>query len=117
HVRGGGQPLIVLFTTGDAANRSEAMSEDEALAYSADILAPVEDLKGFIAHLVSPPVVTRWIANPFTRGAYSALMPGHRRHAPWWTGPVGICGDSFDDRFPASLAGAWRSARRLVETM
>lgn len=117
HVRGAGQPLIVLFTTGDAASYSETLTPDQALDYARDVLSPVEQLKGFDARLASAPLVTRWIANPLTRGAYSALMPGFKRHAPWWNGPIGICGDSFDDHFPGSLAGAWRSGRRLVEAL
>jgi monoamine oxidase len=117
HVRPAGSPLITLFTTGDQADHSETLSARQAGDYAQTVLAPVEELKGFEDHLVSEPIVTQWMANPYARGAYSALLPGFRRPAPFWQGRIGVCGDSFDDRFPASLAGAFRSGKRLVELM
>ncbi|ESQ90950.1 hypothetical protein ABAC460_07685 [Asticcacaulis sp. AC460] len=117
HVRGGGLPLLTLFATGEAAAAVEGLSHVEALHYVADVVKPVPELHDLKKYVVSEPIVTRWLANPWTQGAYSALMPGYRRSAPWWTGRVGICGDSFDDRFPASLAGAFRSGKRLIDAL
>ncbi|EGF92234.1 flavin containing amine oxidoreductase family protein [Asticcacaulis biprosthecium C19] len=117
HVRGGGLPLLTLFATGDAAGVVEGFSHVEALHYVAEVVKAVPELHDLKKYVVAEPIVTRWLANPWTQGAYSALMPGYRRHAPWWTGRVGICGDSFDDRFPASLAGAFRSGKRLIDAL
>jgi monoamine oxidase len=121
HVRSAGQPVIQLYVAGKQAERVEAFSADEALAYASRILAPVEALRGFEPHVVSAPFVSRWIANPYTQGAYSSCLPGAKRSGPWLEGGICFCGDTFDDRFPASVAGAWRSgkagARLTVEAL
>ncbi|ESQ74841.1 NAD(P)/FAD-dependent oxidoreductase [Asticcacaulis sp. AC402] len=117
HIRSGGLPLLTLFATGEAAVAVEGLSHVQALHYVAEAVKAVPQLHDLKKFVVSEPIVTRWLANPWTQGAYSALMPGHRRYAPWWTGRVGVCGDSFDDRFPASLAGAFRSGKRLIEAL
>ncbi|BEV13209.1 FAD-dependent oxidoreductase (plasmid) [Asticcacaulis sp. DW145] len=117
HIRGAGSPLITLFTTGDRADYSETLSPAEALEYAKAVLAPVAELKDFESHLASEPVVTKWLSNPYARGAYSALFPGYRRPEPFWQGPIGVCGDSFDARFPGSLAGAFRSGKLLVDKL
>ena len=115
HVHSGGQPVIQIYAGGREAEAIEALAPDQALAYARDILAPVEALKGFDAHVVSPPIVTRWVANPYTRGAYSCCLPGARRSGPVTEGLVTFCGEAFDDRFPASVAGAWRSGKAAAE--
>jgi monoamine oxidase len=115
HVRSGGQPVIQIYAGGHEAEAIESLAPDQALAYAREILAPVEALKGFDAHVVSPPIVTRWVANPYTRGAYSCCLPGARRSGPVTEGLVTFCGEAFDDRFPASVAGAWRSGKAAAE--
>jgi monoamine oxidase len=115
HVRGAGQPIIQIYAGGREAEAIESLAPDQALDYARDILAPVEALKGFEAHVVSPPIVTRWVANPYTRGAYSCCLPGAHRTRPVTEGLVTFCGEAFDDRFPASVAGAWRSGKAAAE--
>ncbi len=111
HAHSAGQPVLQLYVSGNQAEAIEAFAPDEALAYVRDILAPVEALEGFADHVLSPPITTRWVANPYTRGAYSCCLPGARRSGPWTEGLITFCGDTFDDRFPASLAGAFRSGQ------
>lgn len=111
HIRSGGAPLITLFISGNQAEDVERMDEAEALAFARRVLSPLKDLEGFEQHLMSPPLITRWSGNPFTRGAYSSLLPGARRPDPWIEGPVGFCGDTFDAEYPGSLAGAYRSGK------
>lgn len=111
HVHSAGQPILQLYVSGNRAEAIEAFAPDEALAYAQGILAPVEALEGFADHVLSPPITTRWIANPYTRGAYSCCLPGAKRSGPWTEGMVTFCGDTFDDRFPASMAGAFRSGQ------
>lgn len=121
HVHSAGQPVIQVYVSGKQAETVEAFSADEALAYASALLAPVEALQGFEPHVVSAPFVSRWINNPYTQGAYSSCLPGARRSGPWTEGRICFCGDTFDDRFPASVAGAWRSgkagARLTVEAL
>jgi monoamine oxidase len=121
HVRSAGQPVIQLYVSGKQAEIVEAFSADEALAYASRLLAPIEALRGFEPHVVSPPFVSRWVANPYTQGAYSSCLPGAKRSGPRLEGCICFCGDTFDDRFPASVAGAWRSgkagARLTVEAL
>lgn len=115
HVHSGGQPVIQIYAGGKQAEAIEPLAAEEALAYAREVLAPVEVLRGFEAHVVSPPIVTRWVANPYTRGAYSCCLPGARRSGPVTEGVVTFCGEAFDERFPASLPGAWRSGRAAAE--
>ncbi len=111
HVHSAGQPLIQLYVSGEQAEAVEGLTPDEALAYVQTVLSPIDILKGFEAHVVSPPIATRWVASPYTRGSYSSCLPGARRSGPRVEGLVTFCGDTFDDRFPASMAGAYRSAQ------
>jgi monoamine oxidase len=115
HVHSAGQPVIQIYAGGKQAEAIESLAADQALAYASEILAPVEVLKGFEAHVVSPPIVTRWVANPYTRGAYSCCLPGARRTGPVTEGLVTFCGEAFDERFPASLPGAFRSGQTAAE--
>jgi monoamine oxidase len=117
HVHSGGQPVIQLYVAGRQAERVEGMTPAEALTYAAGVLRRVDMLRGFDLHTVSPAIVTRWVANPYTRGAYSCCLPGVKRSGPRVEGGIVFCGDTFDTRFPASVAGASRSGRegaRLV---
>ncbi len=117
HVHSAGQPIIQLYICGDQAEVIEGLTPDQGLAYAVDILAPVEALHGFEAHVVSAPIITRWVANPYTRGSYSSCLPGATRSGPRSEGLVTFCGDSFDDRYPSSLAGAYRSAVAAAQTV
>lgn len=111
HVHSGGQPVIQLYAAGRQAERIEGLTPAEALDYAVDVLRPVDVLHGFESHVLSPAIVTRWVANPYTRGAYSCCLPGGKRSGPRKEGAIVFCGDTFDERFPASVAGACRSGR------
>jgi len=111
HMRSAGAPIIQLYVSGRQAEMIEGMTADEALDYMHHILAPVEKLNGFEAHVVGEPVVSAWVSNPFTRGAYSCCLPGTRRQGPHREARVFFAGDTFDERFPASVAGAFRSGQ------
>ncbi len=115
HIHSAGQPLIQLYVSGDQAEVVEGLTPDETLAYSQSVLAPIDILNGFEAHVVSAPIATRWVANPYTRGSYSSCLPGAHRSGPRVEGLVTFCGDTFDDRFPGSVAGAYRSATAGAE--
>lgn len=121
HAHSGGQPVIQLYVTGRQAEKIEGMTPAEALAYAAGVLRRVDMLRGFDLHAVSPAIVTRWVANPYTRGAYSCCLPGAKRSGPRVEGGIVFCGDTFDTRFPASVAGAYRSgregARMVIESL
>lgn len=111
HVHSGGEPVIQLYVAGRQAERVEGMTPAEALDYAVGVLRPVAALRGFDMHVVSPAIVTRWVANPYSRGAYSCCLPGAKRSGPRMEGAIVFCGDTFDTRFPASVAGACLSGR------
>lgn len=121
HVHSAGQPVIQLYVAGRQAEKIEAMTPAEALAYAAGVLRQVEPLRGFDGHVLSPVIVTRWVANPYARGAYSCCLPGVKRSGPRVEGAIVFCGDTFDEQFPASVAGAYRSgqagARLVIEAL
>ena len=109
HVKSAGLPLISLYISGKYAAGIEGLDAAAARTYLRRVLAPVEQLEGFDDHMIGDPIISQWVGNPFTCGAYSACLPGGRRSGPRFEGRVGFCGDTFDERFPASLAGAFRS--------
>jgi monoamine oxidase len=115
HMHSGGKPVATLFASGAQAAFVEGMSENEALVYMRDVLKPVKEMEGFEQHIVSLPVITRWVGNPYTRGAYSACMPGARRSGPWMEGRLCFCGDTFNEDYPASLTGAFLSGKKAAE--
>ncbi len=117
HVRSAGAPVIQLYIAGRHAEIIEGMTAREALDYMHRVLAPVEQLAGFQPYVVGDPVVSAWVSNPFTRGAYSCCLPGHKRQGPHREARVFFAGDTFDTRFPASVAGAWRSAQEAAQQM
>jgi len=111
HMRSAGTPVIQLYISGRQAEVIEGMTAREALDYMHRVLAPVDKLAGFEDHVVADPVVSAWVSNPFTRGAYSCCLPGTRRQGPHREARVFFAGDTFDERFPASVAGAFRSGQ------
>jgi monoamine oxidase len=115
HIHSAGAPLITLFISGNDAEQVERLSGDEALAYALRYLSPVREIAGFEHHLVSPPLVTHWVGNPYIRGAYSSCLPGARRSGPWVEAHVCFCGDTFDDEYPASMAGAYLSGKKAAQ--
>ncbi len=111
HMHSAGAPIVQLYVAGRQAELIEGMTSAEALDYIHRILAPVDPLAGFEAHVVGDPVVSAWVSNPFTRGAYSCCLPGTKRQGPHREARVFFAGDTFDERFPASVAGAFRSGQ------
>jgi len=110
-------PLITLFISGDMAEIVERYSPEEALAHLKKALILVEELQGFEEHMVGDIIITRWVSNPFTLGAYSASLPGGKRTWPHVEGNLIFAGDTFDPLYFSSLAGAYRSglaAARMV---
>jgi monoamine oxidase len=117
HVNGAGLPLINLYVSGKHAVDVETMDQAAALAHLRQALSPVDRLHGWEDHLKGPLLLSAWGSNPYVRGAYSAALPGTRRSGPRKEGRLILCGDTFDPRFPASLAGAFLSgqaAARMV---
>ncbi len=114
HMHSAGLPILQLYIAGRHAEMIEGMTGHEALDYLHKMLAPVEQLEGFESHIVGDPVVPAWVSNPFTRGAYSCCLPGTKRQGPHREARVFFAGDTFDERFPASVAGAFRSGQEAA---
>ncbi len=117
HVRSGGTATIHLYVSGHRAENVERLNAAQALGYVSTLLRPVTQLAGFEAHVSGEPLISHWLGNPYMRGAYSALLPGHRRKGPQVEGAVCFCGEAFDDTYPASLAGAWLSGQAAVRLL
>jgi monoamine oxidase len=111
HVNGAGLPLINLYVSGKHAADVETMDQAAAMAHLRRALAPVDLLRGWEGHVKGPLLMSAWGSNPYIAGAYSAALPGTRRSGPRREGRIVLCGDTFDPRFPASLAGAFLSGR------
>lgn len=117
HAHSGGLPLIQLYVCGQRARQIERLSAEQATGYVSALLRHIPALAGFEAHMQGPPLISTWSSHLFTQGAYSALLPGHQRSGPRVEGPIVLCGEAFDERFPASLAGAWRSGQAAVRSL
>lgn len=115
HIHSAGAPLITLFISGSHAELVERLDANEALDYALRYLSPVKEIAGFERHMASPPLVTNWVGNPYIRGAYSSCLPGARRSGPWVEAHLCFCGDTFDDEYPASLAGAYLSGKKAAQ--
>jgi monoamine oxidase len=115
HLYTGGVPFINLFVSGKSAERIEYFTPAQAMLYARDILAPIQEISGFEEHMVSEPIISRWVGNPYTQSSYLSALPGAKRRGPYFKNHLCICGDSFDTQYPASLAGAYLSAKKAAK--
>lgn len=115
HVRSNGLPLINLFVSGDQAREVEDMPPSSLLEFAQKVLAPAKEMRGFEQYLAGEPLVSRWIGNPYTQCSYFSCLPGAKRSGPILDNRICFCGDSFDEIFPASLAGAYLSGQKAAQ--
>lgn len=118
-----GQPVLMGFNAGRAAERLEQKSDPAILASAMDAL------RGTFGRSLPSPVearITRWHSDPWSRGAYSSLAPGSTpsdRRA--LAAPVHerllLAGEACSVESPAMVHGAYRSgvaaADRLLATL
>lgn len=107
-----GRPILVAFTGGRYARRLERRSDDEVIATVTSSLA-----SGFgeAARRPVQALVTRWSAEPYTRGSYSFLPPGadpeDRAALGARAGRLILAGEHTSIDRPATMDGALRAGR------
>lgn len=116
-VRGGGEPFINILTGGRAARRVEAMDDRALDDFTAAVLDAVPQFQGWRTYRDAPLYVTRWQADPFVRGSYTALLPGRQRRDPVQSGNLIFAGEAFarhHEDSPGTMLGAFVSGRRAA---
>lgn len=114
HVYSAGQPVITVMAGGGAALQMEKMTAVEIESLTGRLLAEVPGLENYKAHQTAPAFVTRWNSDPLFLGAYSAMVPGHRRQDPKMEGRITLAGEFMvgaenPAAGPGSIMGAFHS--------
>jgi monoamine oxidase len=114
-----GHDQIVAFVGGEFAKDLEVQGD----------AAAVEFAKGQLRKAFGPAVdsavrgarVTHWGADPWARGCYSAAQPGFQHARAALATPVDdvlfFAGEACDDRWAATVAGAYLSGERAAAAM
>jgi monoamine oxidase len=112
-----GDPLAVLFLGGSFGEWLEKQGERVARDYAISQVASAfgNDIRARVTRCI----VTAWVADPWTRGAYSSVLPGqaHQRAelARPLDGRVFFAGEATIKRHQATCHGAYLSGIRAVE--
>ena len=113
-------PLLLVFNAGPRADAVEAL-DDAATLSSAQ-----EALRGMFGSRFPVPVaarVSRWRADPLSRGAYSfhAIGSGRDTRAALagadWDGRLAFAGEAAATDHPSTVHGAWLSGLAAVGTL
>ena len=118
-VHGGGEPFINILTGGRAARRVEALDGQDLRDFTAAVLDAVPRFHGWRHFQAAPLYVTRWQADPFAQGAYTAVKPGRQRRDPVQDGRLIVAGEAFakwHEDSPGTMLGAFTSGRRAAGT-
>lgn len=113
-----GRPILVAFTGGRYARALERRSDEEIVGTVTGSLA-----SGFgeAARRPAQALVTRWAAEPYTRGSYSFLPPGagaqERVALGARAGRLILAGEHTSVDRPATMDGALRAGRRAGRAM
>lgn len=114
-----GQPLLEAFTAGRAALAMELGPDSAAVAQAREALA------GMLGMDVPSPltvVVSRWQADPFSRGAYSYLAAGasasdHDQLAEPPFERLMLAGEATHRKWAGTVHGAWLSGQRAASQL
>ncbi|WP_323743181.1 NAD(P)/FAD-dependent oxidoreductase [Curtobacterium sp. VKM Ac-1395] len=118
--RATGEPVLAALVGGDSARRLERLSDDEVVAEG---LAALRHMYGPDVPTPDAVRITRWAADPYTRGSYSYLHVGatvddHDRLATP-SGRVQLAGEATWSDDPATVHGALlsglRAANRILD--
>lgn len=112
-------PILLGFTAGSFAREIEGWSDAE-ITNSA-----MEVLRRIFGKSIPAPIDmqrTRWAADPFTYGSYSALRPGANESTVEALGePVGdrlfFAGEATSVSYPSTVHGAYMSGQRKAERL
>ncbi|MEM0896138.1 MAG: FAD-dependent oxidoreductase [Verrucomicrobiota bacterium] len=112
-------PILLGFTAGSFAREIEGWSDAKI---TNDVM---EVLRGIFGKSIPAPIDmqrTRWAADPFTYGSYSALSPGANKATVEALGePVGdrlfFAGEATSVSYPSTVHGAYMSGQREAERL
>ncbi|KXZ50742.1 hypothetical protein GPECTOR_15g427 [Gonium pectorale] len=117
-------PVLICFNGGSIARNVEASMNDSAIVSRA--LAPLQRLLAPSGRRLPPPaqaLVTRWGADPWTRGAYSFIKAGARANAraaafaPLAGGRLLFAGEHTHADYPSTVHGAYLSGLGAAEAV
>jgi predicted NAD/FAD-dependent oxidoreductase len=114
HMATDGKPVVTIFACGDMSELVESGHRRDIEDQMLNLLEThVPQLAGCSAHVDGRIHMTGWTTNAYFRGAYSAMLPGHKRINPLHCGPI-FAGEAFVKNLkksPSQMTGAWESAR------
>lgn len=111
-LKSGAPELVTCFVGGDQAQQLERQRDASAISYA--ISALTEMFGSGIEQAFVKGVVTRWAADPWALGSYSAVRPGKADARRVLTEPVGalhFAGEACAGSWTTQLAGAYLSGR------
>ncbi len=111
------QPVLIAYYSADFARRMEALDDAGAVAR---VMAVVRKIFGRSVPEPSGALVTRWAADPVTRGSYSYVPVGasdrdHDLLAEPTKGGIHFAGEATSRSNPATVHGAYLSGLREAE--
>ncbi|MFN8535010.1 MAG: FAD-dependent oxidoreductase [Dehalococcoidia bacterium] len=112
-----GQPTLVAFNAGSVAARVATWGDDSIVASAMDVLRTIFG-RGIPAPTAT--LLTRWGADPFSRGSYSHLPPGasgadYDALARPASDRLFFAGEHTSRRFPGTVHGALLSGQRAAD--
>ncbi len=109
--------LMVGFIGGEFGWELSAAGEEAAVAFAKERLAQTFGTSA--PQRVTKALLTGWASNPFTRGAYSAALPGHYAERAVLARPLAdrifFAGEAVAGRFIQTCNGAYLSGIKVAE--
>jgi monoamine oxidase len=115
----GGAPMLVAFVGGSCADELERAGRGTATALCLEALTAIHG-KEILADIRCSDE-TAWRGNPWSRGAYSAALPGHAdardRLTERFSDVLILAGEATHPRLYATVGGAWDSGERAARAV
>jgi monoamine oxidase len=112
-----GRPIVEAYFGGRLAARLEGEGPGALTAFAIDQLTGV--LGSDLGRHLSPLAVSGWKTDPWSLGAYSHALPGHRGDRARLAAPVDgrlfFAGEATHPTFFSTAHGAWESGVRAAE--
>lgn len=114
HAGTGGKPLLTIHIGGKATTAFENLPQIHLDNCARAFLDRIPAISGYRNYVDGDTHVTGWASNPFTQGAYSCILPGHKRQNPMAAGNILFAGEAFAAdtiMCPSQALAAWHSGR------
>ncbi len=116
HLLHKGHPLVDAYLGGDYARELEQAGNEIATQIVTDELVQV--FGGDVRQRLGKSVTTGWLADPWSRGAYSYAVPGHAARRTDLAAPIAdrlfFAGEATSVEFYATANGAYLSGQRAA---